>query len=106
MGSLVYLCVAILTGQVVDTTRSPRPGEADGIAYHFVPRERFQELIDQGAFIEYAEYSGNLYGTSFAAVADVAKSGRRCILDIDSQASSRSPAISSRSQYFFRESNL
>jgi guanylate kinase len=69
----------------LDTTRSPRPGEVNGVAYHFVPRDSFRQLIDDGGFIEHAQYSGNLYGTSFAAVEDVAKSGRRCILDIDSQ---------------------
>jgi len=41
--------------------------------------------VDQGAFIEHAQFSGNFYGTSVKAVGDVAKQGRRCILDIDSQ---------------------
>jgi guanylate kinase len=45
------------------TTRPPRPGEVDGVDYTFVSRERFQQLIDEGAFLEYAEYDGNLYGT-------------------------------------------
>lgn len=71
-----------------DTTRKPRPGETNGKEYHFTDRERFLELVDQGAFIEHAEFSNNLYGTTVKAVGDVAELGRRCILDIDAQASS------------------
>jgi len=67
------------------TTRPPRPGETDGKEYYFVTREQFSALVDQGAFIEHAQFSGNFYGTSVKAVGDVAKQGRRCILDIDAQ---------------------
>ncbi|EGN91987.1 hypothetical protein SERLA73DRAFT_191771 [Serpula lacrymans var. lacrymans S7.3] len=70
---------------VSHTTRSPRPGETDGREYHFITRDKFTELIQDGAFIEYAEFSGNFYGTSFQTVRDVARSGRRCVLDIDAQ---------------------
>ncbi|EJD47928.1 guanylate kinase [Auricularia subglabra TFB-10046 SS5] len=72
---------------VSHTTRSPRPGEADGVAYHFVDRARFQALVADGAFIEHAEFGGNLYGTTIAAVRAVASTGtgKRCILDIDAQ---------------------
>ena len=45
------------------TTRAPRTGEQDGVNYHFVTREAFQERIDRGEFLEYAEYVGNYYGT-------------------------------------------
>jgi guanylate kinase len=45
------------------TTRPPRPGEADGVQYHFVTRERFREMIDAGELLEYGEHFGNLYGT-------------------------------------------
>ncbi|KAG6837155.1 hypothetical protein H0H93_013745 [Arthromyces matolae] len=70
---------------VSHTTRSPRPGEVDGKQYHFVSVQRFRELIQQNAFIEHAEFSGNFYGTSFETVRDVQRLGRRCILDIDAQ---------------------
>ncbi|EIN06019.1 guanylate kinase [Punctularia strigosozonata HHB-11173 SS5] len=70
---------------VSHTTRSPRPGEQEGKDYHFVTKDRFKELIGQGAFIEYAEFSGNFYGTSFMAVREVSQGGRRCILDIEAQ---------------------
>ncbi|KIJ55586.1 hypothetical protein M422DRAFT_24156 [Sphaerobolus stellatus SS14] len=70
---------------VSHTTRNPRPGELDGKHYYFVTHDKFRELIDQEAFIEYAQFSGNYYGTSIMTVKDVAASGRRCLLDIESQ---------------------
>ncbi|KAL7006232.1 guanylate kinase [Cystobasidiomycetes sp. EMM_F5] len=70
---------------VSHTTRQPRPGEENGKQYHFVTREEFLDLVKQNAFIEHAEFSKNLYGTSIQAVKDVATQGRQCILDIDSQ---------------------
>jgi guanylate kinase len=70
---------------VSHTTRSPRPGEEDGVAYHFSMREVMQPMIDAGEFLESADVHGNLYGTSFAAVRSVADEGRSCILDIDVQ---------------------
>ncbi|KAK7679471.1 hypothetical protein QCA50_017525 [Cerrena zonata] len=70
---------------VSHTTRSPRPGEQDGKHYYFVTREKFQDLIKQNAFIEYAEFSGNFYGTSFMTVHQVSQGGRRCLLDIEAQ---------------------
>ncbi|KAK4056037.1 guanylate kinase [Microbotryomycetes sp. JL221] len=70
---------------VSHTTRAPRPGEENGIAYHFTSRDQFVDLINQGGFIEHAEFSGNMYGTSVKAVQDVAKNNKKCILDIDTQ---------------------
>ncbi|KAH9933343.1 guanylate kinase [Fomitopsis serialis] len=70
---------------VSHTTRAPRPGEEDGKQYYFVTREKFKQLLDEGAFIEHAEFSGNYYGTSFMTVQQVSSTGRRCILDIEAQ---------------------
>ncbi|KAF9995784.1 hypothetical protein BGZ79_010497 [Entomortierella chlamydospora] len=70
---------------VSHTTRKPRPGEVDGVAYHFVSPETMQQLIEQGRFLEHAVFSANHYGTSKAAVQDVVDSGKICILDIDLQ---------------------
>jgi len=71
---------------VSHTTRSPRPGEQNGVAYHFVNRSQFLDLVERGGFVEYTESYGNLYGTSFMAVEDAMQSGHRtrCLLDIDS----------------------
>lgn len=65
-----------------------RPGEVDGRSYHFVTRDTFTKLVAAGAFLEHAEFGGNLYGTTAQAVKDVsAQPGetRRAILDIDAQ---------------------
>ncbi|KAJ1820685.1 guanylate kinase [Coemansia sp. RSA 2675] len=70
---------------VSNTTRQPRAGEANGIDYHFLTRDQFLSAIDRKEFIEHAEFSGNMYGTTVQAVKDVADSGRMCILDIDVQ---------------------
>ncbi|XP_043832939.1 guanylate kinase isoform X1 [Dromiciops gliroides] len=70
---------------VSHTTRSPRPGEENGKDYHFVTREEMQRDIDAGEFIEHAEFSGNMYGTSKAAVQAVQAMNRICVLDIDLQ---------------------
>ncbi|XP_006006380.1 guanylate kinase isoform X2 [Latimeria chalumnae] len=70
---------------VSHTTRNPRPGEQNAIDYHFVSREEMQSGIKNGEFIEHAEFSGNLYGTSKAAVQAVQNKNQICILDIDMQ---------------------
>ncbi|CAM5094911.1 unnamed protein product [Eretmochelys imbricata] len=70
---------------VSHTTRQPRVGEVNGKEYHFVTREQMQKEIDAGEFIEHAEFSGNMYGTSKAAVQAVQARNQICILDIDLQ---------------------
>jgi len=58
---------------VSHTTRKPRPGEADGVDYHFTTRDAMQRQIDSQQFMEYADVHGRFYGTSYKAVMDVAK---------------------------------
>lgn len=70
---------------VSHTTRPPRPGEQNGVDYHFVDRETFKAMAQQGTFLEWAEVHGNLYGTSSRVVADVTGEGQDIILDIDIQ---------------------
>lgn len=67
------------------TTRPPRPGEVDGKHYHFLSREQFQRWIDEDAFLEYAEFVGNLYGTPKLYVDKAMDQGRDVILDIEIQ---------------------
>ncbi len=72
---------------VSHTTRAPRANEVDGRDYHFVDRARFRRLVDQGAFLEWAEVHGNLYGTSIAEI-ERAQGTPGCaglIFDIDYQ---------------------
>ncbi|KAJ1678033.1 guanylate kinase [Spiromyces aspiralis] len=70
---------------VSHTTRQPRPGEVDGREYNFVTRDQFETAIANNEFIEYAQFSGNYYGTSVKAVKDALAKHPRCILDIDMQ---------------------
>ncbi|PWN44664.1 putative guanylate kinase [Ceraceosorus guamensis] len=76
---------------VSHTTRSPRSGETNGVAYHFTDRPSFLAGVEKGDFLEHAEFGGNLYGTSAQAVVDVQNAKtpdgakKRCLLDIDTQ---------------------
>ena len=71
------------------TTRTPRGEEEDGIDYHFLSTQRFEELIAEGAFIEYAKVHDNYYGTLKAPIAEVLAEGNSMILDIDVQGAAR-----------------
>ena len=67
------------------TTRAPRPGEVDGVSYHFVTEERFQELVREGAFYEWAHVHQNHYGTLKSTVQKELAEGHDLILEIDVQ---------------------
>jgi len=67
------------------TTRKPRKGEEDGVSYYFISRERFKELIAQDAFLEYAEYVGEFYGTLKSEVYDCIENGVDVVLEIEVQ---------------------
>lgn len=67
------------------TTRSPRPGEEEGKHYYFVDRDRFMQMAESGELLEWAEYSGNCYGTPLEIVETQMKSGKQVILEIDVQ---------------------
>ena len=70
---------------VSHTTRAPRSGEIEGQDYFFVDEERFRQLVDQDAFLEWADYQGNLYGTSREAVAGPTREGFDLILEVEVQ---------------------
>lgn len=67
------------------TTRQPRHGEVDGVHYHFLSREQFQQWIAEDAFLEHAEFVGNYYGTPKKYVDAAMDQGRDVILDIEIQ---------------------
>ena len=71
------------------TTRDPRGEEEDGLDYHFKTKERFEELIKEGAFIEYAKVHDNYYGTLKAPIQEVLGEGNSMILDIDVQGAAK-----------------
>ena len=70
---------------VSHTTRPPRPGEENGVHYHFVSVDEFQRLVAEGAFLEQAEVFGNYYGTSEAGVREQLAGGSDVVLEIDWQ---------------------
>ncbi|AYV23045.1 guanylate kinase [Vibrio mediterranei] len=70
---------------VSHTTRGMRPGEEDSVHYHFVEKTDFESLIEQGAFLEYAEVFGNYYGTSRLWIEETLEKGIDVFLDIDWQ---------------------
>ncbi len=74
-----------LVASVSSTTRAPRPGEVDGVHYHFISHSRFEALLAQGAFIEHARVFDNLYGTSREVVAEQLAAGVDVLLEIDWQ---------------------
>ncbi len=65
------------------TTRAPRPGEVDGVSYHFITKEAFEEKIRRGEMLEYTEYCGNYYGTPKSEVTDYVNRGIHVILEIE-----------------------
>ncbi len=62
------------------TTRAPRPGEEDGVDYHFLSAPEFERRLDAGEFLEHAEYAGNRYGTLRSEIARARRSGARALV--------------------------
>lgn len=65
------------------TTRAMRPGERDGVDYHFLDRETFEKKISEGGFIEHEFFFGNCYGTLLDKTMEAVDSGRHLLLDLD-----------------------
>lgn len=65
------------------TTRKPRPGEVDGVNYHFVSRERFLEMLESGEILEHTQYNGNYYGSPAGPIRRELEAGRDVILEIE-----------------------
>jgi len=87
-GTLIRRVLAVvpdLSYSVSYTTRAPRNGEVDGREYFFVNRQRFEEMIGEGAFLEWANVHGNLYGTAKSQVIAETKAGVDLVLEVDVQ---------------------
>lgn len=78
---------------VSHTTRAPRPGEQDGVHYHFVSVDAFKALIAKDEFFEWAEVFGNYYGTSKSAIRELLRQGIDVFLDIDWQGARQIKAL-------------
>lgn len=86
--TLIRQALAAVPGlaySVSATTRKPRGGEAEGQDYLFLSREEFERWIEEDRFLEWAEYSGNLYGTPAEKVEELLEEGRSVILEIELQ---------------------
>lgn len=83
------------------TTRAPRPGEVDHVAYHFVSEDEFKALIARGAFYEYADVFGHYYGTSREIVEQWVSEGRDVLFDIDWQGARQIRRISPEARSIF-----
>ena len=88
VGKNTLLNVIIDSGEKVQysvsaTSRPIRPGEVDGKSYYFVTRERFEQLIEENALLEYAEYVGNYYGTPLGPIREAIENGVDVLMDVD-----------------------
>jgi len=83
------------------TTRSPRPGETDGVEYHFVSRAEFDRMVAAGELLEHAEYAGNCYGTPRQPVADRLAAGLPALLEIELQGARQVREAMPEAQFVF-----
>jgi guanylate kinase len=81
----LFTCALNLRLVVTATTRAPRPGEVDGIAYHFLDRSTFDSRKARGEFVEWAEYVGNCYGTPISSLRLAMQDDHDAVLKIDVQ---------------------
>jgi guanylate kinase len=93
--------VPSLALSVSATTRQPREGEEDGVDYHFLSEEQFQERRDAGDFLEFATYSGNHYGTLNSELDRCLDKGRSVVLEIEVQGATQVRAARSDSVQIF-----
>lgn len=87
-GTLLSALLKQYTGinvSVSATTRKPRPGEVDGVNYHFVSKEEFENLIQKGELLEWAEFAGNYYGTFVKTVKESLDNNQNLALEIEVQ---------------------
>ncbi len=87
-GTLIRALIDRIPGlslSVSATTRAPRPGEEDGVAYHFLSRDEFDRRVAGGDFVEWAEYSGNRYGTLRSELERRLEGGMPVVLEIEVQ---------------------
>jgi guanylate kinase len=77
--------VPTLELSVSATTRAPRPGEHDGVDYHFLTRTEFNTKVNQGAFVEHADYAGRSYGTLRSELDERVRAGVPVVLEIEVQ---------------------
>ena len=83
------------------TTRKPRPGEEDGVHYYFMSQEQFTELAENGGMLEYANFSGNYYGTPKEPVYKTLEQGKNVFLEIEVQGAAKVKEICPEAIFIF-----
>lgn len=83
------------------TTRNPRAGEVDGVNYFFLEKEEFLKCVEANEFLEWAEFSGNMYGTKKEYVERKLREGKNLILEIDTQGALRVKQIMPEAKLIF-----
>ena len=83
------------------TTRSPRPGEVGGVNYFFVTKEEFEVAINNDEFLEWAQFSGNYYGTKSSFVKETLAKGEDLVLEIETQGALQVMKKFPNAQYIF-----
>ena len=83
------------------TTRAPREGEQDGVNYHFITKEEFEQRIAHGGMLEYAQYCGNYYGTPKKEVEQMRDAGRDVILEIEVEGAMKVRALCPDAVFLF-----
>jgi guanylate kinase len=83
------------------TTRAPRPGEREGVQYHFVAPADFDHMVEAGEFLEWAEYAGNRYGTPRQPVLDRLSQGVPAVLEIELQGARQIKELMPEAQFVF-----
>ncbi|KAK0715573.1 guanylate kinase [Lasiosphaeris hirsuta] len=89
------------TLSVSHTTRGPRPGEENGTHYHFVTKEGFASLKNNGGFVESAQFGDNFYGTSKATIEEQTRKGKVVVLDIEMEGVKQIKASGFDARYVF-----
>lgn len=88
------------------TTRKPRPGEVDGVHYHFLSHEEFERRLAAGDFLEYARVFDHIYGTLKSEVIAQLEAGRDVFLDIDVQGAMQIRAAAARDEFLRRTTDF
>ena len=83
------------------TTRRPRPGEKDGVHYHFLTKDDFRARVERGEFIEWAEVHGNLYGTLRTPMQEAVQAGKVYLVEIDVQGAMQLKELGVDAEYVF-----
>ena len=103
-GTLLKKCLAEMPNvrySVSATTRTPREGEVNGREYHFMSREEFLSLAEQGGMLEYASYNGNYYGTPKAFCEELTNAGTDVVLEIEVQGALQIKKLYPKAQMIF-----